>query len=216
MSKRSRPMWAILLLFVFIGGFVPLSDAAAVTAETADPTKESDFQSAMRKLWEDHITWTRLFIVSAAAGLPDNAPTTERLLRNQTDIGDAVKPFYGNEAGDRLTALLRDHITIAAELVTAAKANNTVKVTDATTRWQTNADEISTFLSNANPKNWPAAEMKRMMRAHLDLTTTEAVARLKGDWAADIAAYDKVHEQILHMSDMLSSGIIKQFPDKFR
>jgi hypothetical protein len=77
----------------------------------------------MRKLWEDHVTWTRLYIVSAVAGLPDAGATAERLLQNQTDIGNAIKPFYGEAAGERLTALLRPHILIAAELVTAAKAN---------------------------------------------------------------------------------------------
>ena len=100
-------------------------------------------------------------------------------------------------------------------MVTAAKANDTAKLEDARKRWNANADDIATFLSSANPKAWPAAEMQKMMREHLDLTTAEAVARLRGDWAADIAAYDKVHMQILHMADMLSAGIISQFSTKF-
>src|SRR5688572_10097066 len=213
MSKRSRPTLVIVMLIVFSSSFV---SSATVISGSVDPAKESEFRAVMRKLWEDHITWTRLFIVSAAADLPDKAATTERLLRNQSDIGNAVKTYYGNEAGDKLTALLRDHITIAAELVGAAKAKDNAKVADARTRWNANSDEIATFLSGANPRNWPAADMKKMMREHLDLTTAEATARLSGNWAADIAAYEKVHDQILHMSDMLSSGIIKQFPDKFR
>jgi hypothetical protein len=57
--------------------------------------------------------------------------------------------------------------------------------------------------------------MKQMMHDHLDLTTTEVLAHLKGDWAADVGAYDKVHEQILRMADMLSAGIISQHPTKF-
>jgi hypothetical protein len=179
-------------------------------------SKQVDFHAAMRKLWEDHITWTRLFIVSALADLPDKDATTTRLLQNQVDIGNAVKPYYGDAAGEKLTALLKEHITTAAELVTAAKANDTAKMEVARKRWYSNADEIAAFLSNANPKNWPLAEMKQMMREHLDLTTNQALAHLKKDWAADIAAYDKVHEQILHMADMLSAGIVNQFPKKFK
>jgi hypothetical protein len=219
-------MKRILVASLFVGVFLlscaqttPYasgSDATNATTATTHTGKAAEFHDAMRKLWEDHITWTRLFIVSAAGDLPDKQATTERLLQNQVDIGNAIKPYYGNEAGEKLTALLKEHITIAAELVTAAKANDQAKVTDAKTRWIANADQISTFLSGANAKNWPEAEMKKMMREHLDLTTAEATARLSKDWKADIAAYEKVHDQILHMADMLSDGIIKQFPEKFK
>jgi hypothetical protein len=176
------------------------------------------FHDQMRKLWEDHITWTRLFIVSAATGtadLPDLGPTADRLLANQVDIGNAIKPFYGDPAGQRLSALLREHILTAAELIAAAKAGDDARVSSTSTAWYANADEIATFLSSANPKHWPLADMRAMMRSHLDLTLREAVARLQGRYADDIAAYDAVHAEILAMSDMLSAGIIAQFPSHF-
>jgi hypothetical protein len=187
---------------------------AAAAAST--PLDRDDYHDAMRKLWEDHVTWTRLYIVSAVAGLSDTQPTAERLLRNQTDIGDAIEPFYGEAAGDSLTALLRPHILIAAEVVDAAIAGDSGRVQDALERWYANADEIADFLNAANPDNWPREAMRAEMRHHLDLTLEEALARLRGDWEADIAAYDTVHEHILGMADVLSSGIIRQFPRKFR
>jgi hypothetical protein len=199
-----------LALGTILGG---LCLALTQTATAALPA--TDFRNAMRKLWEDHITWTRLYIVSAVADLPDKDATTKRLLQNQTDIGNAIKPFYGDAAGDKLTALLKDHILIAAELIDAARAGDTAKKEDATKRWSANADDIASFLSGANPKNWPLAEMKSMMHEHLEVTTAEVVARLKKDWTADVSAYEKVHEQILKMADMLSSGIIEQFPASF-
>ncbi len=168
----------------------------------------------MRKLWEDHITWTRVFIISAAGDLPDKDAATQRLLQNQVDIGNAIKPYYGVAAGDQLTALLKEHITTAAEIVAAAKAGDKAKQDDATKRWFANADAIADFLSKANPKNWPQGEMRAMMHDHLKLTTNEVVARLHGDWAGDVAAYDAVHNQILKMADMLAMGIANQFPDK--
>ena len=191
----------------------PMPPAAAVPASS--PVDRAAFQDAMRKLWEDHITWTRLYIVSAAAGLPDTRPTAERLLRNQVDIGNAIKPFYGDAAGERLTALLRPHILIAADLVTAAKAGDTAAVKAASTRWYANANEIADFLSGANPGHWPRETIRGAMHQHLDLTLKEAQARLAADWAADIAAYDAVHEHILQMADVLSKGIIAQFPKQF-
>jgi hypothetical protein len=209
-----------VIAFLAFALMAPVSPAARTAgsvhpAAASTPVARAAFHDAMRKLWEDHVTWTRLYIVSAVAGLPDTKPTAERLLRNQTDIGDAIKPFYGDAAGERLTALLKPHILIAAELVGAAKAGDDKRVQDASARWYANADEIADFLSGANPANWPRQTLRSEMRHHLDLTLQEAQARLKGDWAADIAAYDTVHEHILGMADVLSTGIIKQFPRKF-
>ena len=201
---RRRTSAAILLLSVALA--IPVPAAAAA--------KGNDLHVAMRKLWEDHVMWTRLFIVSSLADLPDNAATTERLLQNQTDIGNAIKPFYGDAAGDRLTALLKDHILIAADIVKAAKAGDTAKLEAAKMRWTANADDMAAFLSGANPQNWPAPDMKAMLHDHLKVTTEELEARLKKDWKADVAAYDRVVEQMLEMADMLSDGIAKQFPQK--
>lgn len=192
------------------------SDVKHTMKRGAWSAKQMELSSSMRKLWEDHVTWTRLFIVSAAAGLPDKAATTQRLLQNQTDIGNAIKPLYGSDAGNKLTALLKDHIVIAAEVVTAAKMNDKSKLDSANKRWFANADDISMFLSGANPTNWKYNDLRKHMHHHLKLTTDEAVAQLKGDWSGSIRAYDKVHEQILGLADMLTEGIIAQFPDRFR
>lgn len=202
------------VLLAVVPAFSVPSPAEAQGSSSVD--KAEAFRAAMRKLWEDHVTWTRLYLVSAIAGLPDTQPTAERLLRNQADIGSAVKPFYGDAAGTKLVALLRDHILTAADLVAAAKAGDNAKVTTARERWYANADEIADLLASANPRHWPKNEMRAMMRDHLDLTLTEATARLKADWPLDIATYDKIHAQILKMADMLSAGIIAQFPAKFR
>jgi hypothetical protein len=192
---------------------------AAARADHPSPAMQASpaeaLRTEMRKLWEDHVTWTRLYIVSAAAGLPDTQATADRLLRNQADLGGAIVPYYGKAAGDRLTTLLRPHILIAAELVTAAKAGDSAGVEAASKRWYTNSDEIADFLSGANPDNWPRATLRAEMRHHLDLTLVQAKARLRGDWAADIAAYDTVHHHILQMADVLSKGIVSQFPKRF-
>ena len=196
---------------LFVIGGLP----AAAHGETSSAVA---FHDSMRKLWEDHITWTRLYIVSATSGpedLPGIEATTERLLANQADLGDAIKPFYGEEAGEQLEALLTDHIVIATEVIGSAKAADSAALDDATARWQANGDDIATFLSTANPEAWPLDLMKGHMRTHLDLTTEEAVAHLEGRYDDSVAAYEKVHAQILAMADMLSEGIISQFPDEF-
>ena len=178
--------------------------------------KKAALHDGMRRLWEDHITWTRLFIVSAVDDLPDRQATTERLLRNQRDIGNAIKPYYGRAAGNQLTKLLSEHILIAADLLGAAKAGDDAAVEEHSDRWYRNGNQIGDFLAKANPDHWPRREMRSMMREHLDLTLKEAVAHLTGDYRTDIRTYDRIHGQILGMADMLSDGIAAQFPKRFR
>ena len=178
-------------------------------------SKADQLHHDMSKLWEDHITWTRNVIFCLVDGLPGNDQALKRLMQNQDDIGNAIKPYYGEDAGNKLAALLHDHITIAADVVNAAKAGDNAKLDDANKKWTVNADEISAFLSKANP-NWEPGDLKNMMHEHLKLTTDEAVARVKKDYDADVKAYDKVQEEILMMSDALADGIVKQFPGKFK
>ncbi len=177
-------------------------------------SKSEELKFNMRDLWQEHVAWTRNVVLCIVDELPGEDQAVNRLLSNQDDIGNAIKPFYGNEAGEKLATLLREHITIAAEVVKAAKANDKNALGSADKKWHTNADQIAEFLSKANP-NWEFEEMKMMMHEHLKLLTDETTSRIKKDFKADIAAYDKSQDQILKMADMLSVGIIQQFPDKF-
>jgi hypothetical protein len=172
-------------------------------------------QLAMRKLWEDHIVYTRNYVISALANLKDIDAVAQRLLKNQDEIGDAIKPFYGDAAGAKLALLLRDHIMIATEVVKAAKQKNNDALEKANKQWMTNADEIAVFLSSANPA-WSKEELMGMLHTHLALTTDEVVSRLNKYWVADIDSYDKGHIHMLMFADMLTNGFIKQFPAKFK
>jgi hypothetical protein len=221
-GRRGRPLTlaaAITALTAALVLLVPAGHAEQAQASPAAAPKLSAravaLQATMDKLWEDHITWTRMVIVDFAAGLPDLPTAEARLLRNQTDIGNAIKPYYGRAAGNRLTSLLRTHILEAVPVLQAAKAGDNAKLAQALDAWHANAHAIAAFLSKANPRNWPLAMTDTMMKRHLALTTREAVARLQGNWTADVAAYDRVHVEILEMADMLSNGIVRQFDNRF-
>ncbi len=194
----------------------PENSVLAVSSlSQADKISTLEFQNSMRKLWEEHVTWTRLYIISVAGNLPDQDVTAQRLLQNQADIGNAIKPFYGDAAGDQLTALLRQHILTAAAILADVKAGNSTQAQTDIQSWYSNADQIAAFLNGANPKNWPLAALKEQMKTHLDLTLLEAGDRLNGKYSMDIQDYDRIENHILLMSDLLSNGIIRQFPDRF-
>jgi hypothetical protein len=187
----------------------------SATAQAGSPRmSQQALREAMRKLWSDHVIWTREYVVAAVAGTPDAGAAAKRLMKNQEDIGNAVAGFYGKAAGDKLTALLKDHITIAVDVVNAAKAGNQGQLTAANDKWKQNAQDIASFLASANP-NWPKAALVDALNMHLETTTREVVARLQKNWDGDVAAFDAVYDHMLHVADVLSDGIVKQFPDRF-
>ena len=171
-------------------------------------------RTALRKLWADHAIWTRQYIVAFASDGQDTGGAATRLLKNQEHIGNAIVPFYGEVAGARLTDLLKQHILIAVDLLTAAKAGDDAEFQRQDQRWSQNAEEIATFLSGANP-NWPKNDVVDLLSVHLKLTKDEAVARLTGKWDDDVVAFDDIFTEIMTVSDTLADGIVKQFPERF-
>ncbi len=221
MEKNTQvATWAIIALVVGIAigwvipnGLSPENRVASNTQAGVSPA-QVELKVAMRKLWDDHDVWTRSAILSIANGSEDKDAVIKRLLQNPDDIANAIKPYYGQAAATKVSGLLKEHLTIAAELVEAAKNGDTAKQQDAETRWFKNADDLAVGLSQAN-SHWSEADLKTMLHDHLTLVKQEAVDILGKKWSASVTDYDKIHEQTMKMADDLSMGIIEQFPDKF-
>ncbi|MGO4547716.1 glycosyltransferase [Paenibacillus sp. 2TAB23] len=216
MKKRFPVSMLLIMLLVF--SLSPLSAQANGTEQGARSClqpKEVQLQQNLRKLWMDHVIWTRSYIVSALAGLMDQQDVLARLLQNQQDIGNAIKPYYGEEAGNKLAELLKEHILIAGKVVDAAKSGNQADLKKYNEEWHRNADDIAKFLSRANP-NWSEKSFQDLLYTHLQLLTDQVTARISKDWKADIIAFDKGEDHIIMLADALAEGIIKQFPEKFK
>lgn len=182
--------------------------------ECLSPSKVK-LKEDLRKLWIDHVVWTRNYIVSAISGLEDQQKVLERLLQNQQDIGNAFKPYYGEEEGNKLTELLREHILIAGKVIDAAKSGDQANFEKLNKEWYRNTDDLTKFLSSINP-HWSEKVLRDMYYVHLQLITDDVTARLKKDWDAETIAFDKGLDHMIEFADILTDGIVKQFPDKFK
>lgn len=213
-NKSNGTMYFLVILVSLALGFGGAYFLFNKKMQFVPSTKISSLNTALRKLWSDHVYWTRSFIVATIADIPETKEVTERLMKNQEDLGNSIVKYYGTEAGNKLTNLLKEHILKAAALVAAAKVEDKDKFKVADKEAYQNADEIATFLSSANP-NWTQSDLQNMLYEHLNLLTKETQARIKKDWKGDISNFDKVYEQALMMADEFTTGIVKQFPDKF-
>lgn len=176
---------------------------------------ELTLSNQLRLLWEQHVYWTRMAILSMAFGLPDEEAVTRRLLRNPEDFGALLRIFYGGDVSAKFAELLTSHLTIAAELVKAAKAGDGAAAEDAEKRWYANADEIAEFLGRINP-HWSAQTWKKLLYDHLAMTKAEAVDILTGKAIDGIVEFESIEQEALEMADLMTEGIVKQFPQAFR
>jgi LysM repeat protein len=198
---------------------IPIENGDPVQVQQDPPAQtissnELNLRNTLRKLWEEHVAWTRMAIESMAFSLPDLTQVSARLLRNAPDMASALRPLYGETNAARFGALIRDHLTIASQLVTAAKAGNVQAAQDAERRWYVNADQIAEFLNGINPYI-NKENFRNMLYNHLALTKAEAVATLNKDYAKSIDLFDQIETQALAMADTMAGAIKMQFPNVF-
>jgi hypothetical protein len=191
------------------------SKTVSKDSEASSIAKQIALYQAMDALWADHMQYTYDTVNAFFTNEAELQPTLDRLLQNQADIGNAIKPYYGEEAGDALTDLLTTHIKDAVPVLTAAKNGNQAALDKGLNEWFANANDIANFLSTANPDNWPTSATEPMMKGHIEQTTAYATDLLKGNYAKSIKTYDEAKAHMLMLADTLASGIINQFPDKF-
>lgn len=214
---------------------VSLSGTAACSITTKHPTPgptvyvtvspggnvgaQFAFRAQQRRLWFDHVAYTRMAIVEYFSEAQPNSrfnATAARLLQNQVDIGDSIKPFYGDLNGARLTALLKGHIGGAVAILVAAKANNGPATTAAISAWRVNGNQVADFLSSLDPQRWPQQAMRDYMQVHLSQTINEATAELGGKYVDSLRDYDMAQSHAAGMmADIIALGIINKFPNRF-
>ena len=173
-----------------------------------------DLLKRMNLAWEQHIMWTRMLLISIAENLKDLDATENRLLQNPKNIADIFRRYYGNTTANKIENLLTEHLAIGKDLIVALKNNNQKLAKELTEKWYNNADEMAEAFSSINPF-YPKEKVRDMLYDHLELATDEVTARLRKDYTADIAAFDKVQQEILKMSQFFVEGIFKQFPNAF-
>lgn len=166
--------------------------------------------NTFRKLWEQHIMWTRSFIISTVDNLGDLEFVTQRLMRNPADFQQVLKRYYGDKDAATFKTLLEDHLNIAGDLVNQALVGNTDGANATREKWYKNAGDIASFLSSINPY-WDKNKWLLLLDEHLKMTENEAVTRIQKKYQENVSLYDSIENQALDMADYMTHGIIKQF-----
>lgn len=171
-----------------------------------------DLMNQFRMLWEQHVFWTKLAVMGLIHELPETDIILQRLLRNPVDFADVMKSYYGDEAAQNFADLLTAHLTIAAELIRAAKAGDNEAMTEADQRWRENADQIAELLGSLNP-DWSVDDWSAMMNEHLDLLSADVSDMLAENYQESVNNFDEIEMQALEMADVMAEGIAIQFPE---
>lgn len=169
-----------------------------------------ELNNAFRMLWEQHIVWTRIVISDIVFENPELDFAIARLLQNPEDFGAQLAKFYGAAFGREFASLMRDHLTIAAELVQAALSGDNQKFAELNRSWFQNADAMSRALASVNPY-WGYKRWREMFGEHLNLVLEEATLFIENRLEENVRLFDKMERQALMMADFMTRGIVSQF-----
>lgn len=192
--------------------------AVAGIGLTQTPTvtlSEMQLRMALRDAWDVHARWTRGYIVSLLADLPDSTRAKLRLVEGANDVADGMNPYYRGTTMPELANVMKRNVLLAGRAVAAVRSGDSVAIAAARSNWSAGTDSLAQSLAMINP-NWPVIKLGASLQRYQDQTWRQMAARSRRDWTADIAAYDQTYIEARAIADALSAGIVKQFPDRFK
>ena len=171
------------------------------------PVCKCTMKEKMRKLFTDHAFYTKFYIESALSDLPDVKVITNRLLQNQVDIGNFVKPVVGNVNGDHLASLLKEHILAAAGAVSAVKKEDEKEVKTAVDKVFANSWLVSQLLSSFNPEKLPFDVVLKIFNQHNQYVIDITTLHFNEDFEKEINTVDLYYQHMLMLSDTLHDAL---------
>jgi hypothetical protein len=182
---------------------------------TTESPKAVELREALRDLWVGHIFWVRNVVLATKMGDAEGARIAEEnVVKNARAIADAVIPFYGKVAADKLFGLYVGHYGAVKEYMTATYSGNSAGKGAAVDKIKNNATEIAAFLSSANP-NWPKETLVTLLFAHGGHHIEQIIAINEKNYSSEAQTWEHMKNHMYVIADALGKGIVKQFPKKF-
>lgn len=178
-----------------------------------DPKAMNDFLADSRYVWDEHVFYTRNAIISILENLADAEYVTNRLIENQNNIGNLMRPYYSADVVDEYVSLLKDHIALVAEFAKAVRDKKDIMPIQS--QMQSNSAAIVSFLNTADPNRWSTTVVNNLWSKHMDYTAQQVMSRVNKEWLTDIAAADENHKVITEFADLFGNGIVFQNLEKF-
>lgn len=211
-----RTLFLIAGTAVAVGLATPiLANNLQLAAATPAAGKVAETRAALRDLWVAHIFWVRGVVFATLAKNGSAATAAEQaVVANAKDIADAIAPFYGQPASEKLFSLLAGHYGAIKEYLEAAVKKDAAAESKATDHLTANAQEIAGFLSGANP-NLPKETLEELLLAHGAHHLQQIQEVQAGQYDKEAATWSAMKGHIYVIADALTDALAKQFPDKF-
>jgi hypothetical protein len=206
--KPVRRLLLVILGIAAVAGF-GLAQTPTVTLP------EMQLRMALRDAWDVHARWTRGYIVSLLAGLPDSTRARLRLVEGANDVADGMNSYYRGTTMPELANVMKRNVLLVGRAVAAVRSGDSVAIAAARNNWSAGTDSLMQFLARTNP-DWSDSKLSAPLQRYQDQTWRQIAARARNDWSADIAAYDQAYTEARAIADALSAGIVKQFPSRFK
>jgi hypothetical protein len=178
---------------------------------------QKTFQTAvtLRDLWLGHIFWVRNVSVAA---IDKNDPAIkaaeQQAVANAQAIAASIEPFYGAGAKDSFFKLLAGHYGAVKAYLVATVAGDAAAQAKATQALTSNAEEIATFLSKANPY-LPKDAVQGLLLAHGGHHIQQIQQLKDRKYEAEAQTWEEMKKHVYQIADATAGALAKQFVKKF-
>ncbi len=218
---KSRNVWIVLLLIAFVIVFFiyikkrKREDAESSFAEKVREDavkdkvteKELELNQYMRKLLGENTIWMRNYTISYMANHTDMKDVTQRLMKNQAEIGKAFGLWFGKEKGNAIGDLMSKNLISFGDILKGMMDKNKNE--------SIISEKLVDYLVKINPK-WSKTDLGHNFKKYNEMFINSATARYRKKHNEEIEAFDKAHNYAMHdLADYITKGIVDEFPEKF-
>ena len=178
-------------------------------------TKAAGLRVLLNSINREHANLASIALRKGYDGAPDFDASFKALDNNSIEIGNSITSVYGADAGAKFLEIWRSHIVYFKNYTVASKTNDQAGKDKAVQDLATYVNNISTFLSQANP-NLPFDAVHSLVATHVGLLKDTIDQHFAGNYSASYTQQHATDVQIgTGVADAVAGAIVKQFPERF-
>ena len=172
--------------------------------------KQITLLSNLRRVWAQHVWWSRLYILSIVYDLPYQDLIFNRTLRNSSDFFRFLERFYTPKQLKPIETLFEEYNKTKSTYLYNKVAGNSYAASIYRKRWYEIADQLADLMYQLNPF-LPPSRSKPLIYSLIEGTDSQVENMLIGQTEKEIMFFDMIELEAYEFADFIATGMMSHF-----